>query len=165
MDGRKLSFVSVAALGGWLVGRSMGLAAGGTAINAGPVAAVIFAGIAAILLLKLPSGEPASHREGDADNASSSDVANKLMQDSLSAANDLVSWVAIILRILWNLEMSLLAAIGLMLILRRQIWTFLALGLALLYFALPIGLVFIGTAFAAYARKPQPENDYIVAVR
>ena len=165
MVGRKLSFVSVAALGGWLVGRSMGLAAGGTAINAGPVVAVIFAGIAAILLFKLPSGQSPASSAGNSDKSSSSDASSKLMQESLSAANDLVSWIAMILRILWNLEMSFLAAIGLMLILRRQIWPFLAFGLALLHFVLPIGLMFLGTAFAAYARDPKPENDYIVAVR
>ena len=165
MDSGKLSFVSVAALGGWLVGRSMGLAAGGTAINAGPVVAVIFAGVAAILLFKLPPEKAEPDSAAAADTSSSAVVPNKLMQDSLSATNDLVNWVAMLLRILWNLEMSFLAGIGIMQLMRRQTWPFVLLGLALLYFWLPIGLLFLGTAFAAYAREPQAASDYIVVVR
>lgn len=65
----------------------------------------------------------------------------------------------------WNVQMRLLVATGLMRLFRAHWWPFVAVGLALLVFALPFGVAFIVSAFCASEMNPRAEDDYLVPLK
>lgn len=90
------------------------------------------------------------------------DAAFGNIQDGVTG---MLSGVGIFARYLWNMQMRLLQSIGLMRFFRTNWWLFLVLGCLLLAFVLPLGTVFVVTAFAAGKMDPKAENDFIVPLR
>ena len=68
-------------------------------------------------------------------------------------------------RLMWNWQMRVLIAVGLMPVFVRFWWLFLVVGFVLLAVALPIGTVFLFTGLAAGYNDPRASNNFIVPLR
>ncbi|MEO1640845.1 MAG: hypothetical protein AAFU41_16510 [Pseudomonadota bacterium] len=75
------------------------------------------------------------------------------------------SGLAVVGRYVWNLQMKLIMAAGAMRYFRAQPRLFVALGLLLLAFALPIGIVFVVSALCAGALNPKGDDGFIVPLK
>ena len=73
--------------------------------------------------------------------------------------------LAVVGRYWWNIQMRLLIATGVMRFFKSQWWLFIVVGVALLAFALPVGVAFIVSAFCAGEMNPKAENDYLVPLK
>lgn len=72
---------------------------------------------------------------------------------------------SVIGRYLWNVQMRFLRSIGVMPFFVSHWWLFLVLGFVLLAIVMPLGVVFVGTAFAASQMAPKSQDDFIVPLR
>ncbi len=82
-----------------------------------------------------------------------------------SGVTGALSGVSIFARHLWNMQMRLLQYVGLMRFFKANWWLFLVFGFLLLAFVMPLGTIFVVTAFAASQMDPKAEDDFIVPLR
>lgn len=90
------------------------------------------------------------------------DTAYAGIKDGVSGV---LSECAVFGRYLWNIQMRLLKSIGVMPFFVSHWWLFWILGFVLLAFAMPLGVAFLATAFAAGQMGPKSQNDFIVPLR
>lgn len=73
--------------------------------------------------------------------------------------------LAVVGRYWWNLQMRLLVATGTIRFFKARWWLFLIVGLLLLAFVLPLGVVFLVSSFCAGAMDPKSKDNFIVPLR
>lgn len=84
------------------------------------------------------------------------------LRDMREGGKGLLRGVLTLLRLLWNQEMRLLRWTGLMASFRRYPWLFAVVGLVLLVFLFPLGLLYVASALAAAGAGPSADDDFRV---
>ena len=66
---------------------------------------------------------------------------------------------------IWNMQMKVLIAVGVMPFLVQRPWLLFAIAFALLAFVFPLGIVFVVTGMAAMHFDAKPEDRFLVDLR
>lgn len=160
------AFISALILGGLstVVGATMGVAAMGTAVSG----AVVFGPLGALV------GWLVGGRIGKEDNtqedfgADHSPIASTLQEDVRhveNAVTDASSGFVRVLGAVWNMEMRLLSAIGVMPFMQRNPSAFFVLAVALLAVVMPVGVFFVVTGMAAMNFGVRADTLFAVNLR
>ena len=83
----------------------------------------------------------------------------QLVEDSVSQIIPIVGRIA---ASVWNMQMKMLSAVGVMPYLVRHPWLLIGIGFALLAIIFPFGIIFTVTGFAAMHYGARPEDNFCV---
>jgi hypothetical protein len=161
MNNRLMNAILVGFLGA-IIGLVMGIAAFGGAVNA----AIVFGPVGFIIgwLLPVSALEKATPRETapidkKVDPVPSSEGDFHSVE---TAINEIIPLLARILVSVWNMQIKLLIALGLMDSFVKRSWLLFALAVVLLAVFYPLGVVFSVTGITAMSYGAKPENRFIV---
>ena len=96
------------------------------------------------------------------DDESAAHGADTAWHEMRSGLVGVLRGMVILLRVLWNLQARLIRWSGLMPAFRARPWLFALIGLVLLIFVFPLGLLYVACALAASGADPRAENDFQV---
>ncbi len=155
---------------GSFLGGSMGVAAGGGAVNGAYVFGPIGAFIGYLLgqrknVSKGNETYARTSRNANDKGPAGPEQAEELKENLTETANKAEWFFNAIVRLLcsfWNIQMGFLIRINVMPYFISMSWIFAVIGILLLAIALPIGVIFCLTAFAAMSREIKRENNFIV---
>ncbi len=146
---------------GCFIGMSTGVAAMGGAVNG----AVVFGPIGFVLGWLLPWNQ--SRHDGEVAAADFKPEAaappeGSSLKDVEKSINEVIPAVGRVLVGIWNLQMKLLIAVGVMPFLQKYPWMMAVIAFALLAFLFPMGVVFVVTGFAAMHYRARPDDQFLV---
>jgi len=82
-----------------------------------------------------------------------------------ASLNEMVPIAGRIAASIWNMQMKVLIAVGVMPFLVQRPWLLFAIAFALLAFVFPLGIVFVVTGMAAMHFDAKPEDRFLVDLR
>ena len=96
------------------------------------------------------------------ENESAAHGAEAAWREMRTGMTGVLRGAVILLRVLWNQQARLIRWSGLMPAFRQRPWLFALIGLVLLIFVFPLGLVYVACALAASGADPRAETDFQV---
>ncbi len=160
---------------GSIIGFGMGVAAFGAAVNG----AVVFGPIGFIIGWLVPSRSPVATTALTSPMAAPETAADCMvpqagappavptipqseLQRIEASLNEMVPIASRIAASIWNMQMKVLIAVGVMPFLVQRPWLLFAIAFALLAVVFPLGIVFTVTGMAAMHFDAKPEDRFLV---